>query len=213
MSSIAKFSLTDCHGVERQYEVERFPVDEQAALQLMLGAPLMRAVASAISTLVPIIQDEEIVSDLRAMMPSKDQVKAAMAGGEKVPMNLKAIAKALGAASWQHAADVLIPLPEMVIAQGGPVLWARILAKTDRLTPIKELQNQPNVGGPVVDTNYRQHLGTAADRDAAFGEGNMAEYWKAGVMALVANFSPSGPDGSVSWKGAVSSLTGGIVTL
>ncbi len=211
--SIAKFSLKDVHGVERQYEVERFTVDENAALQLMLGAPLLRAVAAAIRTLVPIIQDEEIVSELRAMMPSEEQIKADADSGEETPMNVKAIAKALGAANWQMAADVLTPIPAMIIAEGGPELWARILAKTDRLTAIKELQGQPNVGGPVVDPNYRQHLGVAADRDAAFGAGNMAEYWKAGVMALVANFSPSGPDGSVSWKGAVSSLTGGIVTL
>ncbi len=211
--SIAKFSLKDCHGVERQYEVTRFTVDQNAELQLMLGEPLLNAVASAISTLVPIIQDEEIVSELRAMMPTEEKLAAAEASGEKVPMNLKAIAKALGAANWQSAANALTPIPAMIIAQGGPALWARILAKTDRLTAIKELQGQPNVGGPVVDPNYRQHLGTAADRDAAFGNGNMAEYWKAGVMALVANFSPSGPDGSVNWKGAVSSLTGGIVTL
>ena len=206
--SIAKFSLTDCHGVEHQYEVTRFTVDEQAELQLMLGEPLLRAVASAISTLVPIIQDEEIVSELRSMIPDKEAKK-----GEKVQVNLKAIARAMGAANWQTAADVLTPIPAMVIAQGGSALWARILANTDRLTPIAELQNQPNVGGPAIDPNYRQHLGTAADRDAAFGDGNMVEYWKAGVMALVANFSPSGPDGSVSWKGAVSSLTGGIVML
>ncbi len=211
--SIAKFSLTDCHGVERQYEVTRFTVDQNAELQLMLGEPLLNAVASAISTLVPIIQDEEIVSELRAMVPSKEKLAADEASGEKTPMNLKAVAKALGAATWQSAANVLAPIPAMIIAQGGPALWARILAKTDRLTPIKELQGQPNVGGPVVDPNWRLHLGKAEDRDAAFGAGNMAEYWKAGVMALVANFSPSGPDGSVNWKGAVSSLTGGIVTL
>jgi hypothetical protein len=213
VSSIAKFSLTDCHGAEHQYEVTRFTVDQQSELQLMLGAPLLRAVGSAISTLVPIIQDEEIVSELRDMMPSGDQVKAAMAGGEKIPINVKAIAKALGAVHWQHAADVLIPIPEMVIAQGGPVLWARIMSKTERLTPIAELQSLAQVSEEQIDTDERLKLGVPADRDRAFGEGNMAEYWKAGVMALVANFSPSGPDGSVNWKGAVSALTGGIVTL
>ena len=94
--SIAKFSLKDCHGVERQYEVERFTVDQTAELQLMLGERLLQAVASAISTLVPIIQDEEIVSGLRAMVPDGEAKD-----GETVTINLQSIAKALGAANWQ----------------------------------------------------------------------------------------------------------------
>lgn len=205
--SIAKFSLKDCQGVEHKYEVERFSVDKNAELQLMLGEPLLRAVASAVGTLVPIIQNEEIVSEIRAMIPSDD-----VSESESVPINVKGIAKALGVADWQMAADVLTPIPAMIISQGGSKLMADIMSKTFRLTAIAELQNQPNVGGKVVDPNYRQCLGNAADRDAAFGDGNMAEYWKAGVMSLVANFSPSGPDGSVNWKDALASFTGGIWT-
>jgi hypothetical protein len=211
--SIAKFSLTDCHGVEHQYEVTRFSVRENAEFQLMLGSPLLNAVSSVIRTLVPIIQDEEIVSELRDMMPSKEQLAEAVRGGKKTPVNVKAIAKALGAANWQAAAGVLAPIPEMIIAQGGPDLVTRIFAKTERLTPVKELQGQPSVGEEVVDPNFREKLSTEAGQDSAFGDGNMREYWTAAVMVLVANFTPSGPDGSVSWKGAVSSLTGGIVTL
>lgn len=204
--SIAKFSLKDCHGVERQYEVTRFTVDEQAEFQLKLGAPLMEGVAAAINTLVPIMQSDEIRAELGSMLPSE---------GEKaqVTIDFKTIAKAMSAADWQSAAGVLMPLPKMILGQGGPGFIAEIFAHTDRLTPIKELQGQPNAGGPMVDPNYRQHLGIAADRDAAFGDGNMREYWTAAAMVLVANFTPSGPDGSVNWKGAVSSLTGGIVTL
>ncbi len=206
MSSIAKFSLTDCHGVERQYEVTRFSADEQAEFQLKLGAPLIEGVAAAINTLVPIIQNEEIREELLGGMPGDGEKK-------QITISVKSIAKALGSANWQGVAEVLTPLPKMILAQGGPAFIAEIFAKTDRLTPIKELQNQPNVGGPLVDPNYRQHLSKSEDRDAAFGEGNMREYWMAAAMVLVANFTPSGPDGSVSWKGAVSSLTGGIATL
>lgn len=204
--SIAKFSLTDCHGVERPYEVERFSVDENATFQLMLGAPLIEAVAAAVSTIVPLIQDAAVMANLAGALPGDGETKG-------VTLSVDTIAKALGAANWQSAASVLTPIPAMIIAQGGPELVARIMAKTDRLTPIAQLQGQPNVGVAVVDPNYRQHLGNAADRDAAFGDGNMGEYWRAAVMVLVANFSPSGPDGSVSWKGALKSLTGGIVTL
>lgn len=204
--SIAKFSLTDCHGVEHAYEVTRFTVDENAAFQLMLGEPLIKAVASVINTLVPIIQDEETRAEIIAALPGDGEKKQAA-------VNVQTIARALAAANWQSVAEVLLPLPEMIIAEGGPALVVRIFAKTERLTPILELQNQPNVGDEVLDPNHRQHLGNADDRNQAFGEGNMVEYWKAAAMVLVANFSPSGPDGSVSWKGAVSSMTGGIVTL
>lgn len=204
--SIAKFNLTDCHGVEHAYEVTRFTVDEQATFQLKLGAPLMEGVAAAINTLVPIIQNEEVRSEIMAALPGDGEKK-------NVTINVQTIAKALSSADWQSAANVLMPLPKMIMAQGGPTFIAEIFAQTDRLTAIPELQGQPNVGGEVIDTNLRQKLGKADDRDAAFGEGNMAEYWKAAAMVLVANFSPSGPDGSVSWKGAVASLTGGIVTL
>lgn len=204
--SIAKFSLTDCKGAEHQYEVTRFTVYENAEFQLMLGAPLMRAVASAINTIVPILQDTEVRDEIAAALPK---------GGEsgKVTVSVATIAKALGAANWQDAAGVLAPIPELIIANEGPALITKIFAKTERLTPIPELQGQPSIGEEVVDPNFREKLGTAAGQDSAFGEGNMAEYWKAAVMVLVANFTPSGPDGSVNWKGAVSSLTGGIVTL
>lgn len=204
--SIAKFSLTDCHGAERAYEVTRFTVDENAAFQLMLGEPLIKAVASVINTLVPIIQNEETRAEIIAALPADGEKK-------QVAVNVQTIARALAAANWQSVAEVLLPLPEMIIAQGGPALVARIFAKTERLTPIPELQGQPSVSDEAIDPNHRQKLGNAADRDQAFGEGNMREYWLAAAMVLVANFSPSGPDGSVSWKGAVSSMTGGIVTL
>ena len=204
--SIAKFSLTDCQGVEHQYEVTRFTVFENAEFQLMLGAPLMRAVASAIGTIVPILQDQEVRDEIAGALP------AAGASGN-VTVSIATIAKALGAANWQQAAGVLEPIPEMIIAQDGPALVTRIFKHTQRLTLVKELQGQPSVGEEVVDPNLREKLGTTEGQESAFGEGNMAEYWKAAVMVLVANFTPSGPDGSVNWKGAVSALTGGIVTL
>lgn len=204
--SIAKFSLTDCRGVEHAYEVTRFSVYENAEFQLMLGAPLMRAVASAIGTLVPILQDSEVRDEIAAALPKDGK-------SGKVTVSVATIAKALGAANWQEAAGVLEPIPEMIIAQGGPALVTKIFAKTERLTPIPELQGQPSVGEEVVDLNFREKLGTAPGQDSAFGEGNMAEYWKAAAMVLIANFTPSGPNGSVDWKGAVSALTGGIVTL
>lgn len=204
--SIAKFSLTDCHGVAHAYEVERFTVRENAEFQLMLGAPLIKAIGNVINTLVPIIQDEETRTELIGALPGDGEKK-------KVSVNVASIAKALGKANWQAAAEVLLPLPEMIMAQGGPDLVTRIFAKTDRLTTVPELQGLPNVGGEVVDPNLRQHLGQEAGQEQAFGEGNMAEYWKAAAMVLVANFSASGPDGSINWKGAVATLTGGIVTL
>ncbi len=202
--SIAKFTLIDCHGVEHAYEVERFTVDENAEFQLMLGAPLMQGVANAVNTLVPILQDAEIRDSLTGAVSSNTG---------SVTVSIDTIAKALGAANWHSAAAVLMPLPEMIIQQGGPAMVARIFAKTERLTPIPELQGQPNVGGEVIDPNLRDKLGTPQGRDAAFGDGNMREYWKAAVMVLVANFTPSGADGLTDWKGAVAGLTGGIVTL
>lgn len=205
--SIAKFSLKDCHGVEHQYEVTRFTVDEQAAFQLKLGAPLMEGIAAAISTLVPIAQNEEVRNEIMGALPGGGSGQGA------VTLSLATIAKALSSANWQGAADVLVPLPRMILEQGGPGFIAEIFAKTERLIPVPELQNQPTVGEKPVDPNLRQKLGNAADRDAAFGDGNMKEYWKAAAMVLVANFTPSGPNGSIDWKGAVASLTGGIVTL
>jgi hypothetical protein len=211
--SIARFSLTDCHGVEHQYEVTRFPVAENASLQLLLGAPLIDAVSNAISTIVPILQDAEVRDQIAAALPKKGPGGEVIEGTTKVTISFETIAKVLGKANWVTAADVLKPLPEMILAQGGPALMTRIFAKTERLTPVPDLQGLPNAGGPVVDPNLRQNLGTAAGQDAAFGEGNMREYWVAGAMVLIANFTPSGPDGSINWKGAVSALTGGIVTL
>ncbi len=209
--SIAKFSLTDCRGVEHQYEVTRFSVYENAEFQLMLGAPLMRAVASAINTLVPILQDQEVRDEIAAALPKKDADGKPVSG--KVTISFATIAKVIGAANWQEAAGVLEPIPELIIAQGGPELITKIFRRTERLTPIAELQGQPSVGEEVVDPNFREKLGTKEGQDSAFGEGNMREYWTAAVMVLVANFTPSGPDGLVNWKGAVSALTGGIVTL
>jgi hypothetical protein len=202
--SIAKFSLTDCHGAEHQYEVIRFTVDEQAAFQLKLGAPLMEGVAAAISTLVPIFQDEEVRSEIMSGLPD---------GKGQASISFETIAKALSSANWQNAADVLVPLPKMILEQGGPQFIAEIFAKTERLTPLDELKGRPTVTEDPIDPNFRLRLWKVDERNAAFGDGNMGEYWKAAAMVLVANFSPTGPDGSVSWKGAVSSLTGGIVTL
>lgn len=204
--SIAKFSLTDCHGVEHQYEVTRFSVYEQANLQLKLGAPLMEGIAAAINTLVPIIQDEEVRSEILAALPQDGENK-------QVTINLQTIAKVLSSANWQSAANVLVPLPKMILEQGGPEFVTEIFSQTERLTYIKEHAGRATVTEEPIDTNFRQKLGNTADQDAAFGDGNMGEYWKAAAMVLVANFSPSGPNGSVSWKGAVKSLTGGIVTL
>jgi hypothetical protein len=195
--SVAKFKLDDCQGVSHEYEVTRFPVDENARLQLLLGEPLIKAVARAIGVLAPVIKEGGLAD--------------AMEEG-----TLQSLAGALSGANWSIAADVLTPLPRMILDQGGPALIAQIFAKTVRKVPIDAMRDQP---APVLSEDQpvgncmRQELGNAAHRELAFGDGNMGEYWKAAAMVLVANFTPTGPDGSVSWKQAAESMTGGLLML
>lgn len=195
--SIARFSLKDCHGVLHDYEVERFSVDENARFQLLLSAPLFKAISRAVAVLAPAIKGGKLGE--------------AMEEG-----TIKAMAFALSDANWADAAHVLTPLPAMILAEGGPALVAEILNKTTRLVPIEAMKNQtaPTVTGDAPPaTHMRLELGRPEHRNQAFGAGNMAEYWKAAAMVLIANFTPSGPDGSVDWRNAVSDLTGGVVTL
>jgi hypothetical protein len=192
--SLAKFSLKDCNGVEHEYEVERFSVDEQADLQLKLGEPLMKALARTVAVLAPAMKSGGLGK--------------AMQGG-----NLGEMAKALSDARWSEAADILTPLPKMIMAQGGPKMIAYVFSKTVRLIPVEGMRGQPTVTDQAPEHNMRQHLGDAGDRDLAFGEGNMGEYWRAAGMVLLANFTPPGPNGYVDWKRSLSSMTGGLLVL
>ena len=92
MTSIAKFNLNDCNGESHEYQVQRFTVDENAELQLLLGEPLLQAVSRAIGVLAPVMKSE--LSD-------------AVEGG-----TLGDIAKALSGANWGIASDILTPIPK-----------------------------------------------------------------------------------------------------
>jgi hypothetical protein len=182
--------------VAHEYEVERFSVDEQARLQLLLGEPLFEAIAKAVSTLAPVIQE--------------GGVRKAMEGG-----TLSEMAKALSGANWGEAAGVLTPLPKMILDQGGPRLVAQILSKTTRLVPVDALRDKPmpSLTDSDASRDLRQNLGDENDRNQAYGDGNMGEYWKAAAMVLLANFTPTGPTGFVDWKQSLQSMTGGILQL
>lgn len=194
--SIAKFTLEDCSGVAHEYEVTRFTVDENAEFQLLLGEPLIKAVARTIAVLAPVLKEGGL--------------------GEAMETGtLSALAEALSGADWGAASDVLTPLPKMIMDQGGPQLIARIFSKTIRKVPIQAMVDQPTptLTETPVDNHMRLELGKAEHRDQAYGNGNMGEYWKAAAMVLVANFTANGPDGSVNWKDAFANMTGGLVTL
>lgn len=194
--SVARFTLKDCHGVEFEYQVTRFSVDENAEFQLLLGEPLLKAIARAIEVLAPAIREGELGPALESG-------------------TLQSLAEGLSGANWGAASEILTPIPRMIIAQGGPALIARIFSKTVRKVPIAAMATQaaPALTETPVADHMRLELGNPAHRDQAFGDGNMAEYWKAACMVLVANFTANGPDGSVNWKNALKNMTGGLLTL
>lgn len=192
--SVAKFTLEDCKGVVHEYEVTRFTVDENAEFQLLLGEPLLKAVARAIGARAPVIKEGGL-------------------GDAMEEGSLSALAGALSGANWGAAAEILTPIPKMIIEQGGSQLVAKIFAKTIRKIPIRAMQGQPTISESGVSDTMNLELWRAEHRDQAYGEGNMGEYWKAACMVLIANFTPSGPDGSVNWKTALQNMTGGLLTL
>jgi len=185
-----KFELADADDNVRVYEVELFSVDENARLQLLFGQPLIRAVGNLAATLAPAVQSGAVDLD----------------GGE---IDVKAV---LGAVGWHDAPDVLLPVIEQIEAKGGPALVAQIFERTTRLVPIAELQDLPVAEGNPVDSDFRQPLKDSRMRDMAYGDGNMAEYWKAAAMVLLVNFTRHGRQGSQSLSSLFKTLIGGFFT-
>jgi hypothetical protein len=179
------FQLKDVEGVEHTYEVELFSCDENVRFQLMLSTPLINAIVNAVATLAPAFADGASIDDLAS---------AAM----KV--------------NWLTAPGVFEPIPAMIEARGGAGLIAEIFQNTQRLIPIPNLKGQPTVTDSPVDSDFRQHLKNADDRDQAFGDGNYAEYWQAAAMVVLVNFTRHGRGASVNWKALLSSVTGGLLT-
>lgn len=193
------FKLQDADGLEHDYETELFSCDENAALQLIVAKPLMQLVARAVGALAPV---------LRVI----DHTELQKVVAEKGIAGLIKMAKdAIPHVDWAMLPDALGAIPDMVQANGGPVLVARMFASTERLIPIPELQGLPTAGGDPVDPFMRQALNLPQQRDLAFADGNMREYWRAFVMVMAVNFTQIGRSGSASWKNAVEAMTFGLL--
>jgi hypothetical protein len=181
-----EFDLKDADGESHRYEVELFSCDENVALQLIIAAPLMQTIGRTLAAVLPAVEGQAM-SDVFKDMDS--------------------LSEALRRVDWTRAPDALISIPQMIEAQGGPALVQRIWAKTYRLLPIAELQNVATAHGDgKIESDYRQHLALAPERDNAFGDGNFAEYWQAVAMVLIVNFTRFGRNGSGSLSGLAESL-------
>lgn len=189
------FELNDREGAPHLYEVELFSCDENAALQLMVGQPAFEMVADLIGTLAP----------------------ALVAGGLEVMLRegkLGDLAKALlgGNVDVGRLSQLMAPLFRTLQEQEGPVVIARIFARTVRQVKVKELSGAPTTSGDGKHKDYiEQPLGDPEHRDAAFGDGNMGEYWLAALMVLVVNFFHVGRDQPATWSDAAQKLTGGLL--
>ena len=188
---IARFELEDCEATSHTYEVELFSCDENARLQLMCATPLLRAVGRLIGAITPALGED----GLQGAMGSMD-----------------GMIQALGKMDWTEVPEALAAIPEEIEKRGGPALVAEIFARTTRLTPVPELQSLPSVDDRKIETDLRQRLKLAGDRDLAFGDGNFAEYWAAVGMVLAVNFTRIGRSGSATWRDALRTLTGGLLT-
>ncbi len=187
-----EFQLKDADGLEHTYKVELFSVAENVKYQLMIAGPLMQAVGRTVAAVLPAVSGKKIGDVLKDM---------------------DALVNALQGVDWTAAPDAVTVIPEMIEARGGAALVTRIFSKTVRLTAIPELQSVATASGDgAIDSDLRQPLESPEQQDAAFGDGNYAEYWAAMAMVLIVNFTRYGRNGSGSWKGLVGTLTGGLVT-
>jgi hypothetical protein len=184
------FDLKDVDGVSHTYNVELFSVAQNAKLQLMCARPLLKAVGKLASVIAPAFRD------------LKD------AGIE----NVNAL-QIFTAVDWGEATDALLAIPEMLEGRGGAALVTEIFERTERMIPIPALQGLPTATDQSIPTAHPQALKSAQEQDAAFGDGNMAEYWQAAAMVLVVNFTRYGRHGSKGLSELVKKLTLGAVDL
>jgi len=188
------FELDDRDGKPHLYEVELFSCDENAALQLMVGQPAFEILADLLGTLAPALAD----GGLELMMREGKLSELA--------------ATLIGKVDVGRVSRVMGPLFAMLQEQGGPEVIARIFGRTKRQIKVKELRGVPTTSGDDKPRDYiEQALSDPDQRDAAFGDGNMAEYWLASLMVLVVNFFHVGRDRPATWSDAAKSLTGGLL--
>lgn len=187
---IVNFELNDVDGKRHRYEVELFSCDEQARYQLMLGGALVQAVGQLAAQIAPLVKSGAIDFD-------------------KGNFNLGEI---LGEVDWQGIPKIMLPMIEEIERRKGPALVAEIFARTSRLIEVEEHKGLPVADGQPVDPYIRAPLSDPAQRDLAYSDGNLAEYWKAAAMVLIVNFTRHGRNGSLGLNELVSMLTFGIVT-
>lgn len=183
------FELNDVDGKRHRYEVELFSCDEQARYQLMLGGSLIEGIGQLAAQLAPLVKSGAIDFDAGSF-------------------NLGDI---LGEVDWQGVPKIILPMIAEIERRGGSKVVADIFARTWRLTEVPEHRNLPVADGQPVDKDIRSHLADSGQRDLAFSDGNMAEYWKAAAMVLIVNFTRHGRNGSLGLNELVSMLTFGIV--
>lgn len=183
------FELNDVDGKRHRYEVELFSCDEQARYQLMLGGSLIEGIGLIAAQLAPLVKSKVIDFD----------------SGQ---FNLGDI---LGEVDWQGVPKIMLPMIAEIERRGGAKIVAEIFAQTYRLMEVEEHKNLPVADGQPVDPYIRNHLADASQRDLAYSDGNMGEYWKAAAMVLIVNFTRHGRNGSLDLNSVVSMLTFGIV--
>jgi hypothetical protein len=189
-----EFEIKDSLGVFHTYEVDLFSVAENARLQIICARPLIRVLGKVGAVLRPAF----------AAIPE---------GMSASDLDIAAVVKIISSADIEAAADALLSIPEMLEEKQGPELVTRIFAGTRRLVEIPALQGQPTVGDQQVPTAIKQDLRDPSHQDAAFGDGNMAEYWHAAAMVLIVNFTQYGRKGSMPLSALLGKLTGGIFSL
>ena len=103
------------------------------------------------------------------------------------------------------AAAELGELPSKLLAAGGAQLVARILARTVRIG-----RSEGKPGTPP--TLYKMPLSDPAQRDAAFGGGNLGEAMRAVKWVLGVNYGPFLTDLWQSLRGPLAGLVAGQPT-
>jgi hypothetical protein len=189
------FDLKDADGVSHAYEVDLYSVAENAKLQLMCAGPLLQALGRLAAVVRPALQ-------------------AVPKGTTMENLDMASALKILGNADLESLPESLMAFPEMIEARGGPDLVTRIFAGTRRCIPIPALQGLPTAAGDdAIPSDHKQALADPVQQDAAFGDGNMGEYWQAAAMVLIVNFTRFGRRGSQPLSGLIKKLTLGIVDL
>ncbi len=184
-----EFELNDADGKPHRYAVELFSVDQNIRYQLMLAKPLIQAVGKAVAALSPVL--------------------GGLLGEEKQEDGW--LLDAVQQIDWATAPDALSVIPEMLEARGGPVIVAELLSQTKRYMTADATVSVPVVGDQVPEQPHLM-MGVAANRDLAYGDGNYGELWSAVAAVVLVNFTRSGRNGSLNWRDALTSLTGGLLT-